>query len=98
MTHPLAQNIGRAFLKEYAAEFGDFRFFAVDTFNEMRPVQSDVSYLRSYSAAVREMLGEGLSYMTSTQNGGVYQKNPIIAEKTSKLSKIVLKSDVVVYV
>ena len=57
MTHPLAQDIGRAFLKEYAAEFGAFRFFAVDTFNEMRPVRNETSYLRSYAAAVREMLG-----------------------------------------
>ena len=65
MTHPLAQEIGRTFLREYAAEFGDFRFFAVDTFNEMRPVRSETAYLRSYSAAVREMLGRH-SLTTST--------------------------------
>ena len=56
MTHPLARDIGRAFLKEYAAEFGPFRFFAVDTFNEMRPPSGDTAYLRSHAAAVREML------------------------------------------
>ena len=83
MTHPLAQNIGRTFLKEYAAEFGDFRFFAVDTFNEMRPVQSETSYLQSYSTAVREMLGEGAHICrTSTQNGeGVKGYNLKIADK-----------------
>ena len=70
MTHPLAHNIRRAFLKEYASESGNFRFFAVETFNEMRPVQSDVSYLQSYSAAVREMLGEGaLIYDIHTEWG-----------------------------
>ena len=48
------QQIGRAFIREYIAEFGTNHIYNADTFNEMTPRSSDPSYLSNASKAVYE--------------------------------------------
>lgn len=51
---PLFKQIGRAFIREYIAEFGTNHIYNADTFNEMTPRSSDPSYLSNASKAVYE--------------------------------------------
>ncbi|XP_068725603.1 alpha-N-acetylglucosaminidase-like [Montipora capricornis] len=51
---PLFRQIGRAFIREYIAEFGTNHIYNADTFNEMTPRSSDPSYLSNASKAVYE--------------------------------------------
>ncbi|KAM3823409.1 alpha-N-acetylglucosaminidase [Vipera latastei] len=55
---PMFQVIGTLFLKELIKEFGTDHVYSADTFNEMRPLSSNTTYLSKVSAAVfRSMNG-----------------------------------------
>ncbi|XP_015665976.1 alpha-N-acetylglucosaminidase [Protobothrops mucrosquamatus] len=55
---PMFQVIGTLFLKELIKEFGTDHVYSADTFNEMRPLSSNTTYLSKASAAVfRSMNG-----------------------------------------
>jgi alpha-N-acetylglucosaminidase len=57
LSSPLARQIGRTFLDIYATEYGSTgHLYAVDTFNEMRPVSESTDYVRSYASSVHEIL------------------------------------------
>ncbi|XP_070582763.1 alpha-N-acetylglucosaminidase [Erythrolamprus reginae] len=55
---PMFQVIGTLFLKEVIREFGTDHVYSADTFNEMRPLSSNTTYISKVSTAVfRSMTG-----------------------------------------
>ncbi|XP_053121685.1 alpha-N-acetylglucosaminidase [Hemicordylus capensis] len=73
---PMFQVIGTLFLKELIKEFGTDHVYSADTFNEMRPLSSDPTYLTKVSAAVfRSMTGADPSAVWLMQ-GWLFQHQP----------------------
>ncbi len=48
----LFQEIGRAFIHEYQAEFGTDHYYNCDTFNEMDPLSNDPEYIKQTGKAI----------------------------------------------
>ncbi|XP_015267909.1 PREDICTED: alpha-N-acetylglucosaminidase [Gekko japonicus] len=73
---PMFQVIGTLFLKELIKEFGTDHVYSADTFNEMRPLSSEPSYLSKVSAAVFQSMAGADPGAVWLMQGWLFQHQP----------------------
>nr|XP_056720613.1 alpha-N-acetylglucosaminidase [Euleptes europaea] len=73
---PMFQVIGTLFLKELIKEFGTDHVYSADTFNEMRPLSSEPTYLSKVSAAVFQSMAGADPRAVWLMQGWLFQHQP----------------------